>query len=177
MFVTMRIIETNRLYIDEATPKDAGFFYQLMNSAGWLTYIGNRNIHSEKEAAEYISGKLIKSYKTNGFGLLVMKLRESGEAIGICGFIKRDYLSHADIGFAILPQYESKGYMREAAESLIQHGFSALGFTEILAITVPINERSQGLLYRLGFERIEDIQPDKTGPVEALFSLKKKELL
>lgn len=171
--MAMRITETERLFIDEAATEDASFFLMLMNSKGWLTYVGDRNIHSENDAAAYISGKLIKSYETNGFGLNVMRLKENNEAIGICGFIKRDYLPHADIGFAILPGYEGKGYMREAAKNLIAYGFTELRFDEILAITLSSNDRSQQLLYRLGFTRMEDSQPDKSKPAEALFSMKK----
>ena len=169
----MKIIETERLVIEEAMVADAPFFHRLLNSPGWLTHIGDRNIKSEKDAGMYVSERLIKSYAENGFGLYVMRLKESNEAIGICGFVKRDYLSSADLGFALLPDYEGKGYMLEAAENLVQYGFSTLSFTEILAITSLTNNKSKQLLLKLGFKNNGTSQPDKSQPPVLMFSIQK----
>ena len=153
----MRITATLRLFIDEVTIEDTPFFFRLLNTPGWLTHIGDRNIKSETDAQTYITDRLIKSYVTNGFGLYIMKLKESSEPIGICGFVKRDYLPQPDLGYALLPEHEGKGYMREAAQSLIEYGFDHLSFTEVLAITTLTNDRSKQLLYKLpaSFSRIK----------------------
>ena len=169
----MKITETKRLFIDEASTDDAYFFFRLMNSPGWLTYIGNRNIKSETDAVTYITEKIIKSYADNGFGLYVMKLKENNEPNGICGFLKRDYLPHADIGFALSPDYENKGFMFEAAESVLQYGFSHLSFTEVLAIIYSTNTKSQWLLSKLGFIQTGEMESDQNQPPTLIFSVKR----
>ena len=44
------------------------------------------------------------------------------ETIGISGFVKRDGLPDADLGFAFLPQYERRGYGFESADAVIRYG-------------------------------------------------------
>lgn len=57
------------------------------------------------------------------------------------------------LGYAIDQAYEGRGLMREALEATIEHAFSALRLHRIQANYIPGNERSGGLLARLGFVR------------------------
>lgn len=72
-------------------------------------------------------------------------------SIGMCGFVKRDHLENADIGFAFLPEYEGKGYAYEAAEPTLKRGFE-IGFKTISAITTPDNLKSIALIEKLGLK-------------------------
>ena len=105
------ILTTVRLIIREANLSDSKFIFDLLNTPKWLKYIGDRGIKTLKNAEDYINDKIINSYKTNGYGLYIFELKESHIPIGLCGFIKRDYLDSEDIGFALLPEYERKGYV------------------------------------------------------------------
>ena len=69
----------------------------------------------------------------------------------MCGFVKRDTLPDADIGFAFLPQYEGRGYAFEAAAAAMKYGREVLGLARVLAITTIDNESSGRLLDKLGF--------------------------
>jgi len=165
----MKILETERLIIKTATEEDSQFFLQLLNSPNWLKFIGNSGIKSEQDAINYIQSKLINSYKINGYGLYKMSTKNS-TPIGICGFVKRDYLDHADIGFAILPEYEGNGYTYEACIELIKYGKTKLNLTPILAITSPENIKSCHLLNKIGLHQIGKVQPNKTSTELLLFS-------
>jgi len=155
------ILKTERLILREANPSDKHFFYELLNSPKWIKYIGDRNIKTLKNAEDYISDKLINSYKTNGYGLYVYELKDSHKPIGICGFIKRDYLDSEDIGFALLPEYERKGYTYEISIAVLNYGVKKLGITKIYAITTKENVASQELLKKLGFNfKSIIIEPD-----------------
>jgi ribosomal-protein-alanine N-acetyltransferase len=145
------ILNTERLVLREAESSDTQFFYELLNSPKWIRYIGDRGIKTLKNAEDYINDKLINSYKTNGFGLYVYELKESNKPIGICGFIKRDYLDSEDIGFALLPEYERKGYTYEISIAVLENGEKKLGITKVYAITSKDNIASQELLKKLGF--------------------------
>lgn len=145
------ILNTKRLILREAELSDSNFFFDLLNSAKWLKYIGDRGIKTLDDAETYINDKLIKSYKINGFGLYVYELKESLLPIGICGFIKRNYLDSVDIGFALLPEYERQGYTYEISDAVMKFGRETLGLNEIVAITTEDNIASQQLLKKLGF--------------------------
>lgn len=146
------VLETARLRLRKATLADASFILELLNSPGWLQYIGDRGVKNKVDAARYVDNKLIKSYDELGYGLYVMQLKKEDFPIGLCGFIKRPYLEHADIGFAILPLFEKQGYTYEAAKALMPFGKTYFGLDPILAITTKDNIKSQSLLKKLGLQ-------------------------
>ncbi|MGX1929425.1 GNAT family N-acetyltransferase [Flagellimonas sp. 2504JD4-2] len=164
------IVETERLLIVEAELEDSKFFKKLMNSPNWLEFIGDRGIKTRKHAEGYIKSSLISSYTENGFGLFKMCLKESLKPIGICGFIKRDYLDHPDIGFAILPKFEGKGFTYEACMALLQYGKETLNLHPIFAITTAENIKSQRLLTKIGLSNSGTIKPKKDKEEYLLFS-------
>ncbi|MGB2759559.1 MAG: GNAT family N-acetyltransferase [Maribacter stanieri] len=153
----MKQLKTARLYLKPANPKDAYFIYELLNSDSWLKYIGDKNITNLDNAKEYIQNSLIVGYTTNGLGLMVVTLKD-GTPIGICGFLKRDYLDTLDLGFALLPKYEGYGYAFEAASATMQFGKLELKLNRVLAICMETNEKSLALLSKLGFNKIDTIK-------------------
>ena len=50
------MIQTPRLTLRELTPNDAPFMLELLNSPGWLTYIGDRKVHNLLDARQYLRG-------------------------------------------------------------------------------------------------------------------------
>ena len=62
------IIETERLKLRKFNSGDAEFIYRLLNSPGWLKYIGKRNINSDKDAENYINNVLCEGYRRCGYG-------------------------------------------------------------------------------------------------------------
>ncbi len=166
----MMIAETTRLLLEEAATKDAHFFLRLMNSGTWLEHIGNRGIGTEELATAYINNSLKASYSKNGYGLFKMTLKASQTPIGICGFVKRDYLEHPDIGFALLPAYEGQGYAFEAAMETMKYGSEVLGLAPIFGITPNENTRSKKLLSKIGLQEVDEILPPGEDKKVLLFS-------
>jgi RimJ/RimL family protein N-acetyltransferase len=58
-----------------------------------------------------------------------------------------------EIGFRLTRATWGRGIAQEAAARAIAHGFEALRLKEIVAVIDPDNQRSRGLLVRLGFRR------------------------
>ena len=56
----MQIAETNRLILSKITVDDAPFILELMNTPGWLKYIGDRNIKTVEAAADSIKNNQLK---------------------------------------------------------------------------------------------------------------------
>lgn len=141
---------TRRLIITPAREEDAPFFYDLLNSVGWKKYIGDRKISDIGAALTYLQTIILPGYE-QGLGFQVFRIKQSGLAAGICGFAKRQYLACPDLGFAILPYYEGRGYTQEAAEAMLEYGYTRERYEDILAITQGNNLASQHLLRKLGF--------------------------
>lgn len=147
-----KIIETTeRLVISEFTFDDAEFILELVNTPTWIENIGDRNVKSAGDARKYLENGPLKSYSDNGFGLYKMELKENKVPIGMCGLIKRDTLPDVDIGFAILPAYEGKGYTFESAKAVLNQARN-LKLPRIVAITLPTNTRSINLLKKLNLK-------------------------
>ena len=79
-----------------------------------------------------------------------MVLKSDGSQIGICGLFKRENLEDPDIGFAVLPDFCSKGYAGEAALAVLAHARDDLGVRRLTAIVSPENTPSIGLIEKLG---------------------------
>ncbi len=158
----MIVLETERLILRRLTTGDAEFVLELLNEPSFLQYIGDRGVRNLEEAREYIVNRLVTSYERNGFGLYLVELKESRIPIGISGLVKRDALPDADIGFAFLPAYWSKGYAVESAAAVMNYARDVLGLTRIVAITSLDNEGSAKLLGKIGlrFERVIKLSED-----------------
>ena len=154
------VLQTQRLTLRELHDGDCGFIIELLNDPGWLRFIGNKLVHSQAAALTYI-GKAQRMYREKGFGLWVVERREDGEALGLCGLIKRDTLHDVDLGFGFLTRHHGKGYGRESAAAVLEHGQRVIGLRRIVAITSPDNVASSGLLEKLGFafERKMELVP------------------
>lgn len=147
----MRVLQTERLILREFTKEDSAFIYELLNTEDWIKFIGQRNIHNEQIAIEFIEGRLRRGYAEHGFGFLSVQLKSSGEKMGMCGLVKREGLENVDLGFAFLPRYVGKGYAFEASQCVIEFAKTDFQMKALDAITMSINKNSIGLLERLGF--------------------------
>jgi RimJ/RimL family protein N-acetyltransferase len=148
----MKILETERTILREVTTDDAEFILDLLNQPSFIKYIGDRNVRSVAGAVEYVESRFANSYRQFGFGMYAVELKETGAPLGICGFVKRDSLPDADIGFAFLPQHCSQGYAFESASAAMILGRDVLGLKRVLAITSQDNESSCKLLEKLNFK-------------------------
>jgi [ribosomal protein S5]-alanine N-acetyltransferase len=145
------VLETPRMQLRKAVLEDAGFFVQLLNDPSWLRNIGDRGIRSQADAKGYITHSILTQYHTYGFGMYVMLHKALQEPIGLCGLVKRDYLDHPDVGFAVLPDFSGKGYAFEAASNLMAYACGTLNIRQLYAIVNSSNERSIRLLEHLKF--------------------------
>jgi RimJ/RimL family protein N-acetyltransferase len=149
----MHAIQTERLILREFTVEDAPFLLELLNTPKWIQFIGDREVRTVEGAAQYITDRFFKSYETYGFGFYLMILKDGETPIGTSGLIKRDGLDEVDMGFALLPQYEQKGYGFEAGQAVLSLAKDNFNFKRLLAITNQDNYNSQKLLVKLGFKK------------------------
>ena len=158
-----KLLETERLVLNEMTTDHAGFLYKLMNDPAWLQFIGDRNINSLEAAKDYITFKIKPSYERFGFGFYLTSLKEDDTPIGVCGLVKRPSMEHVDVGFAFMPDYRGKGYGYESASAIMDYAKSELDIDYIVAITDLDNVGSIKLLEKLGlkFEKVMQLDGDK----------------
>jgi RimJ/RimL family protein N-acetyltransferase len=156
------ICHSENLKIRTYNLTDADFVFNLLNTDGWIKYIGNRNILSLEDAENYISTKLLNNDIDAFFGYFVVELKESNIPIGTVGILKRDYLDLPDLGFAFLADFCGKGFAFEASLALKNHFKSKHYIQTLSAITLAENSSSINLLKKLDF-KFEKTIVDPTG--------------
>lgn len=147
----MPLPQSPRLQFAALSAADAPFILELVNEPGWLQHIGDRNIHDLAAAAAYISKGPAASHAQHGFGLDRVSLAKTGEVLGICGLIQRDYLDAPDIGYAFLEAHAGQGYASEAAQAVVDHARQTLGLRKLYALTSTGNLASMRVLEKCGF--------------------------
>src|SRR5438067_6305543 len=157
------MLETERLVLRKLSTDDAEFILGLLNEPSFLRYIGDKGVRNLDDARHYILTGPVESYERNGFGLYLVELKEAQLPIGMCGLVKREGLTDADVGFAFLPAYWSKGYAVESASAVLAYAREVLGLKRILGITLPDNQSSINVLKKIGlkFERMVRLSEDR----------------
>lgn len=157
----MNTFNTERLSLSYLTSADAEFIKELVNSAGWLEFIGDRNVNTTDDALTYVN----KIINDPNFQYWVVRLKETGVPIGTLSFIQRDYLEHPDIGYAFLPQFGKKGYAQEAASVVMESLIANPQIKTVLATVKPGNLSSIRLLEKLGLHYVKQIEVNGNHPL------------
>jgi ribosomal-protein-alanine N-acetyltransferase len=166
----MIVLETERLILRHATLDDAEFILRLLNEPSFLKNIGDRGVRTVGDAQTYIAQRFIGSYERHGFGMWVVRHRDSPEAIGISGLVKRETLPEPDIGFAFLPEYWRTGVGFESAEGVKRYALDVLGRSKLLGIVNPENAGSIRILEKLGFRLEQLIELAPGAPAVRLYA-------
>lgn len=136
--------------------KDIPFHIELMNSEHWLKYVGDRNIHSEKDFLDFYEIKFRENAE-KGYLNFVIYHNETNEKLGTCGLYKRESLLVADIGYGILPKYECKGYISEVIPLIVNYYFENFPSENVISAFIdPENIASEKVLLKSGFEKIDE---------------------
>ncbi len=159
---------SQRLLIRPLSERDGAFILELLNTGGWIKYIGDRNVKNMEDAQHYI----LKIMGNSKYFYHVLELKESAEPIGVLTFLYRDTQEFPDIGFALLPQFEKKGYVFEAASRYLEEIRKTNPPEKIIGITIPDNHNSVRLLEKLGLAYQEQFVSD--GTTLSLYSLTMK---
>ena len=82
-----------------------------------------------------------------------LALRDGGRLIGHVGFHPWFGPETYEIGWAVAPAHQGRGYATEAAFALLEHGFETLALHRIVATCQPQNTASVRVMEKLGLRR------------------------
>lgn len=152
----VKILRSQRLYVKDLCLEDASFVLDLLNTSGFMKFIGDRGVQNLEDAKAYC----INMRDNPTIHYMVVWQQAAHIPLGIISIIQRDYLPQPDIGFAFLPIHSGFGYAFEAA-SLVLEDYFAHHKAPIFATTLEHNVRSINLLLRLGLTFERNIQRDQ----------------
>jgi RimJ/RimL family protein N-acetyltransferase len=154
------VAETRRLRLRDWDDEDELRFFQVMNRPEVMTYLGGVQLPAEWRAAY----QRVRGFSRDfGHTFWITEDRASGEILGFCG-IKRvnapgagDLTGKHEIGWRLRPEVWGQGLAKEAAIAALDLAFGRFQAPHVIALTVPPNTPSWGLMERLGMSRRQDL--------------------
>lgn len=153
------MIETERLLLRPWREVDKAAFHAMVNTPAMMVHFGG--LKSAEHHAALIDGQMAQQAK-HGHCMWAVENRETGELVGICGVRIGGHAGtpvpeELEIGWRVAERFWGMGIAREAAEASMAWGWRNTDRPRIAAWTTIGNERSWGLMKRLGMERRADL--------------------
>ena len=148
------MIETGRLVLRRWRAEDAAPFHAMCQDTGVMRYLGPPM--SRADAAATVT-RMNAVADERGTCFWAVERRLDGAFLGFCGIkpgpAGTPIADAPEIGWRLAREAWGQGYAREAAAACLADAWRR-GEERVFAITVPANERSWGLMIRLGMTRV-----------------------
>ena len=106
-------------------------------------------------------------FAQHGLGILAAELRATGGFIGFVGLSRVPFEAHftpcAELDWTIAAAHWNQGLATEGARACLRHAFEDPGLAEVVAFTVPTNQRSRRVMEKLGM--VHDAADDFDHPL------------
>jgi RimJ/RimL family protein N-acetyltransferase len=143
------MFETEHLILRRFSEADIEPIYAIRGDAEMMRFI--REPQDRAETANWI--KLISSrWETDKIGLCAVVEKASGQVIGWCGLWQLIETGEDELGYAIIKDFQGKGYASEAAEAFLSYGFNTLKLDKIVAVARQENTGSRRVMEKLGMK-------------------------
>lgn len=146
-------LDTERLQLRPLVPPDAAALYAIFSDPEVMKYWNTAPWSSIETSTRFIAERCQEMDRQASLTLGIF-LKTEGLLLGKCMLFSVDPASRrAEIGFGLGRSHWGQGYIVEACNALIAHGFERLGLRRIEAEIDPDNSGSAQALERLGFTR------------------------
>ena len=150
VFSHFPVLETERLHLRAMRVSDAADMYDYARRdevTKYLLWNPHPDVTYTRRYLEYLAGR----YRLGQFYDWAIVSKSDQRMIGTCGFVRFDCPHNsAEIGYVLSPDYQGQGYMYEAAQRVMQFGFSVLGLHRIEARYMIENTSSRQVMEKLG---------------------------
>lgn len=153
-------IETERLILRPMTEEDIEYSYQMNLDAEVSKYTHDGGVVSREEVARRIREHVMGDYAKHGYGRLAVIHKADNTFIGFAGLKYLEDYKEVDLGYRFMQKYWGKGIATEAGRACLEFGFKTLGLQRIIALTIPENAGSVGVLKKLNFQFEKEVLED-----------------
>jgi ribosomal-protein-alanine N-acetyltransferase len=150
-FLSFPTLTTKRLLLRQIRPADAEALFPTLSDEAVTEFYGNEPHRSISETYELINQIQVR-YERREAIRWGITLHGEDRVVGTCSLHHFDPGFHrAEIGYELNRACWGQGVMTEAASAILTYAFRDLGLHRVEAIIDIANERSKGLLLKLGF--------------------------
>lgn len=148
-------LNTEALFLRPVEQTDQPLVFKGLGDSELTRYM---LVHYSSWESSGVQMEYYRQQRLSGQGFYwVMEDKQSKAAMGVIGLnkISAEH-QRAELGFWILPEFQRKGFVREAAQAIIQDAFLNQAFIRLEAAAETENVASCKLLQALGF-RLEGV--------------------
>ncbi|HEY4383066.1 MAG TPA: GNAT family N-acetyltransferase [Ktedonobacteraceae bacterium] len=150
-FADFPCLTTNRLFLRQIQPKDTEALFETFSDEETMRFHGHEPHQSLDETRASIEQIWVRYIQREAIRWGIT-LKGEDRVIGSCGFHHfGSHFRHAETGYELNRAFWGKGIMTEATSAILTYGFAELELHRVEAIIDIANERSRGLLLKLGF--------------------------
>ncbi|GFN33525.1 GNAT family N-acetyltransferase [Paenibacillus xylaniclasticus] len=154
-------IEVESIRLRNFTKEDYEALYELTRQTEITDLLPDWNMTKEQldSFLSFVIGSYDQFDPADVRVLLALEHIEDSKLIGWCGIFPNDMLKpeEREVAYALSKDYRGRGYMTKAVKAICAYMFEHTELRRISAIVKPFNRASLDVLYRAGFERIEQV--------------------
>jgi RimJ/RimL family protein N-acetyltransferase len=144
-------LRTDRLLLRPWRAEDREPFAALNDDPAVMEHFPE---HLTREASDAMADRIEEALAQHGWGLWAAEVVQTGEFIGFVGLSIPRFDEHftpcVEIGWRLARSAWGRGYAPEGARAALAHAFGPLGLTEVVAMTIPANDRSRSVMRKIG---------------------------
>lgn len=147
------IVTTARLRLRLQRPSDVDFLVALWTDPGVTQFVGGPR---EPEALRRVFTEIADNPAQEPFDLWPLETLE-GVLVGYAGLLEKTILGQPalEVNYFLAPEHQGRGYAREIARALVDHGFRATDHPALYAIVDPANTASIRAAEASGFHFLQ----------------------
>jgi ribosomal-protein-alanine N-acetyltransferase len=155
-FTPFPVLKTERLTLRQLVSSDDNEIFALRSNENINKYLDRKPSKSIDDAKNFIQ-TINENIQRNESVYWAITLNGTDKLIGtICLFdFSVDNLK-VELGYELLPDFQQKGIMQEAASKVIDFAIQHIGLNSIEAYTHSENQSSTRLLHKLNFKKHSD---------------------
>jgi RimJ/RimL family protein N-acetyltransferase len=165
-------LETKRLRMRMARMSDVADTLAMLSDPVHMRYYPHP--FSAEEARNWVRWQL-RNYRTLGYGLWVVELKETGEFVGQVGLTNQlvNHDLHVEVGWHTKRSFWGSGYAVEAGAASRDWAFRNLDIDRLISLIRPVNTQSARVAQKLGMRVWEHIT--KAGFPHDVYSMTRSE--
>lgn len=146
-------LETEQLLLRSVQSCDAAFLHEILASPQVRKYLGGPVAKAQHEARfqSYLRG-------ARGIGIWVVVLKAENAPCGLIVLNPHREHDAYEISYEFHPSHWGKGYATQAVNKVVEHAFTDIKLTCIVAETQSANKASIRLLISLNFQEMKRLE-------------------
>lgn len=160
LFNPFPVLETENLSMRKMTAKDTEDIFQMRKDPKMIEFTDSKLDESLLETSSYIA-KMNKGVEEGKWIIWAIEHKPSKKVIGSISIWNMDIEEEsAELGYGIIPEYQNRGYMKEALLRVADYSFEVMNLKMLDAYTEEKNMSSIKLLESCKFIEVNKVEDE-----------------